>query len=166
MRPMPSQQLDPRIKNVWRISALITVALIYICCAAPFLIGIVVAGDSEPMDWACWVIATETILAVLAVVLFVVVLPPLRYIRWRYQLDPDFLDIAKGIIWRQRCVIPFIRVQNTDTQQGPIMRAFHLSSVTVSTAAGNHQIPGIDIEQADALRDKAAEFARIAREDV
>lgn len=164
MRPAPSQQLDPRIKNVWRISALITTVIVYACCALPFLL--VGLFSAEEAGWAYMLVAAETALAVIALVVFVVVLPPLRYIRWHYQLDPGFLDISKGIVWRQRCVIPFIRVQNTDTQQGPIMRAFHLSSVTVSTAAGNHQIPGIDIEQADALRDKAAEFARIAREDV
>jgi membrane protein YdbS with pleckstrin-like domain len=39
-------------------------------------------------------------------------------------------------------------------------------SVTVSTAAGRHEIPGLDIATAEALRDKAAELARLAREDV
>ncbi len=163
MRPLPSQQLDPRIKTVWRISAIVTTAIVYVCCAVPFML---VGSFADDAGWAWMLVAVETVLAVLSVVAFAVVLPPLRYIRWRYQLDPEFLDISQGIIWRKRFVVPFIRVQNTDTQQGPIMRAFHLSSVTVSTAAGNHQIPGVDIEQADALRDKAAEFARMAREDV
>ncbi len=163
MRPMPSQKLDPRIKNVWRISALATIVLVYACCAIPFLL---VQAFADEGDWVGVLVAVETVVALAAVVAFVVVLPPIRYARWRYQLDPEFLDIARGIVWRKRFVVPFIRVQNTDTEQGPVMRAFHLASVTVSTAAGNHQIPGIDIEQADELRDKAAEFARIAREDV
>ena len=50
--------------------------------------------------------------------------------------------------------------------QGPILRAFGLSSVTVATAAGEHEIPGLGIEEADVLRDRAAELARLAREDV
>ena len=99
-------------------------------------------------------------------VLCVVLLPPIRYARWRYELTPDYLDIARGIFWRKRFVIPFIRVQNTDTRQGPILRAFGLSSVTVATAAGEHEIPGLGIEEADVLRDRAAELARLAREDV
>ena len=81
-------------------------------------------------------------------------------------MSSDFLDIAKGIIWKKRYIIPFIRVQNTDTKQGPILRAFRLASVTVSTAAGSHEIPGLDMEEAENVRDSAAEFARIAREDV
>ena len=102
----------------------------------------------------------------LCLVVWLVVLPPIRYARWRYQLSDDYLDIAKGIIWRKRFIIPFIRVQNTDTRQGPIQRAFGLSSVTVATAAGEHEIPGLASEVAEQLRDKAAELARIAQEDV
>ena len=100
------------------------------------------------------------------IVVFLVVLPPIRYVRWRYELHDDYLDIAKGIIWRKRYIIPFIRVQNTDTRQGPILRAFGLSSVTVATAAGEHVIPGLANDVADQVRDRAAELARIAREDM
>ena len=103
---------------------------------------------------------------VLCLVLCLVVLPPVRYARWRYQLSDDYLDIARGIVWRKRFIIPFIRVQNTDTRQGPIQRAFGLASATVATAAGEHEIPGLASEVADQLRDKAAELARIAQEDV
>ena len=46
------------------------------------------------------------------------------------------------------------------------MRAFGLSSVTVATAAGEHEIPGLETSVAEELRDRAAEFARIAQEDV
>ena len=163
MRPAPSQKLDPKVKNVWRISAVIWTVILYVICTAPF--ALMAAADLD-MDWAGLVALIETAVFVVAFIVFVVVVPPLRYLRWSYQLDPEFLDIEKGIIWRERTIIPFIRVQNTDTQQGPLMRAFHVSVVTISTAAGEHQIPGVDADQAAALRDKAAEFARIAREDV
>lgn len=163
MRPAPSQKLDPKVKNVWRISAVIWTVIIYAVCTVPFAIMGAVGDD---MDWASLVALIETAVFVVAFIVFAFVVPPLRYIRWSYQLDPEFLDIEKGIIWRERTIIPFIRVQNTDTQQGPLMRAFHVSAVTISTAAGEHQIPGVDESQAAALRDKAAEFARIAREDV
>lgn len=103
--------------------------------------------------------------AVLLVV-FLFAVTPLRYIRWHYELRPDFLELKYGIIWRKHIVVPFIRAQNTDTKQGPILRAFGLASVTVSTAAGSMEIPGLLTEEADSVRDRAAEFARLAREDV
>lgn len=162
MRDLPANQLDPRIKNVWRITDAIWIVAVFLCCAAPFAVMALV----EPEPWMTTVLAAEAVAFAALLVLFVVVLPPIRYLRWRYELSPEYLDIARGIVWRKRFVIPFIRVQNTDTRQGPVMRAFGLSSVTVSTAAGAHEIPGLDAAAADALRDRAAELARLAREDV
>ncbi|WP_165062382.1 PH domain-containing protein [Adlercreutzia sp. ZJ154] len=162
MRELPSSQLDPRIKSVWRINDAIWIVVSFLCCFVPFAIVAAV----EPASWVFMVLAVEAIVFLALLVIFLIVLPPIRYMRWRYQLNDDFLDIAKGIVWRKRYVIPFIRVQNTDTRQGPILRAFGLSSVTVATAAGEHEIPGINTEHAEQLRDRAAELARIAREDV
>lgn len=162
MRELPVNQLDPKIKSVWRISDAIWITLALLCCVVPFVIGAIV----EPARWVF--VTIGVLLAVFAVmyVVCLVVLPPIRYARWRYELSPDYLDIAKGIVWRKRYIIPFIRVQNTDTRQGPILRAFGLASVTVSTAAGEHAIPGLCFDEAEQLRDRAAELARIAREDV
>lgn len=163
MLDFPSQRLDPKIKSVWRISDTVWIAIVYLCCAFPFLL----IGAIDPAEtWAFFIFICFTILFAALLIIFVVVLPPVRYARWRYELTKDYLDIAKGIIWRKRYIIPFIRVQNTDTKQGPVLRAFKLASVTVSTAAGSHEIPGLDNALADEVRDRAAEFARLAREDV
>ncbi|MCI8340150.1 MAG: PH domain-containing protein [Eggerthellaceae bacterium] len=163
MKEPPSEHLDPRIKSVWRINDALSVALLAIVFIVPFALVGVLADDAS---WAFIVVLAEVVAAIVALVLVVAVVPPIRYARWRYELSPEYLDIACGIIWRKRYVIPFIRVQNTDTQQGPILRAFGLSSVTVATAAGDHHIPGVDNATAELLRDKAAELARLAREDV
>ena len=162
MNGTPQSKLDPRVKNVWRVNDTIWIVLGYLCCAAPFAICAAV----EPAPWALAAAAVLSAAAAVLLVVFLVVLPPIRYVRWRYELHDDYLDIAKGIIWRKHYIVPFIRVQNTDTRQGPILRAFGLSSVTVATAAGEHVIPGLANDIADRVRDRAAELARIAREDM
>ena len=162
MREKPSTPLDPRIKNVWRINESLWIAICWLVAVGIFAL----IGLDEDVDWAPLAMGVTTVVFAVAAVLFVGVLPAIRYARWRYELTPDFLDIQLGIIWRKRFIIPFIRVQNTDTKQGPILRAFGLSSVTVSTAAGSHEIPGLDQQVAEEVRDRAAELARIAREDV
>lgn len=159
---IPEKQLDPKIKNVWRASDAVWVTLAFLCFFLPFAIGAAI----DPATWVFVVLGVLAALYAVALVLVLVVLPPVRYARWRYELSEDYLDIERGIIWRKHFVIPFIRVQNTDTRQGPILRMFGLSSVTVSTAAGEHAIPGLAQEEAERMRDRAAEFARLAREDV
>ncbi|MCL2529244.1 MAG: PH domain-containing protein [Coriobacteriia bacterium] len=162
MKELPKNQLSPKIKRVWRLNDLIWLTLTFLLCAVIF--GAVYLASLEL--WSLIVALIMLALYVLGIIIFVVVIPPIRHIRWRYEVNEDFLDIARGIIWKRRFIIPFIRVQHTDTHQGPILRAFKLSSVTVSTAAGNHSIPGLDCETAEQLRDRAAELARIAQEDV
>lgn len=162
MKELPKNQLSPKIKFVWRINDTIWLTF-------TFLFLLLIFGNVAALAFPAWVSTTLIAIAVLYVVCLIVwwfVLTPIRFVRWRYELSSDFLDIAKGIIWRKRYIIPFVRVQNTDTRQGPILRAFGLSSVTVSTAAGGHEIPGLQNELAEQLRDKAAELARIAQEDV
>ncbi len=162
MKELPKNQLSKKIKSVWRLSDSIWLTLTFLCLAVPFLIVYLVLHTF----WSLAVLLAVAILYVVLLIFFLAVLTPIRYLRWRYELSDDFLDIARGIIWRKRYIIPFIRVQNTDTQQGPVLRAFKLASVTISTAAGNHTIPGLDNEIAEQLRDRAAELARIAQEDV
>lgn len=163
MREMPAQKLNPKMKAVWRINDLIWISVCALPCIIPFAI---VAAAMPGEAWALTLALVLLTIYVALIVVFAVVLPPVRYARWRYELTEDYLDIAKGIIWRRRYIVPFIRVQNTDTRQGPILRAFKLSNVTVSTAAGSHVIPGLAVEEAEVLRDRAAELARLAREDV
>lgn len=163
MRPLPQNKLNPKVKSVWRISDALLITAAYLLCVFAFPI---VALADPTAGWAWVVAAVMTAVWAVALVAMVVVLSPLRYMRWRYEVGKNELDIARGIIWRTRSVIPFVRVQNTDTKQGPILRAFGLASVTVATAAGEHEIPGLAFEEADVLRDRIAMQARLAQEDV
>ena len=163
MKELPENELDPRVKNVWRINDATWITILFLCFLIPVLI---MRGRPALQDTADMLLIVVLVCYAAFMIVWLVILPPIRYIRWRYQVSGEYLDIAKGIIWRNRIVIPFIRVQNTDTRQGPILRAFGLASVTVSTAAGEHEIPGLDAQAAEKLRDRAAELARIAREDV
>ena len=160
MKEMPANQLDPRVKAVWRFNDALWITVIGLAvgfCLAPIMM---IPGVGV---WPLYIFAA---CMVVIYIVWLVVLPPIRYARWRYEVSEDYLDIAKGIVWRKRYTIPFIRVQNTDTRQGPILRTFKLASVTVATAAKEHVIPGLEFDTAEQLRDRAAELARLAREDV
>lgn len=164
MRGRPEFKLDPRIKTVWRISDVIVITIIFACVA---LVGVIAwLVDETTHFWSGPYCLICVLLFVVCLLLDLFAITPFRYSRWRYQLFPDFLEIENGIIWRKHVVVPFIRVQNTDTRQGPVLRAFGLASVMVSTAGASFEIPGLNADEADQVRDRAAELARIAREDV
>ncbi|MBP5313453.1 MAG: PH domain-containing protein [Eggerthellaceae bacterium] len=162
MQSQLKEKLNPKIKKVWAIASALWVFFMGAIFVVPFLFLYL----EENSQWSFILLLVFAALAVLSLIVAAFVLPSIRYIRWSYQVGNDFIEIKRGIWWRKHYMIPFIRVQNTDTKQGPLLRAFGLSDVTISTAAGEHTIPGLLNSEAEELRDRAAELARIAREDV
>ena len=70
MRPIPKNQLDPKIKNVWRISDAISLTVVYVCCAIGFFIAALVAPEEAAWAWivvgvmtAIWVVCLITVRA-------------------------------------------------------------------------------------------------------
>ena len=129
MRPIPENRLDRRIIRVWRISAVINVTIWSVLSlgivGALWLAGTMQTDSGLTTAAPALTIAFIVLLvgAVLFAVLFVGIMPKLRHLRWRYQVNPEEIDILKGIIWRDAIIVPLVRVQNVDTKQGPLMRA-------------------------------------------
>ncbi|TVQ67848.1 MAG: hypothetical protein EA360_01520 [Balneolaceae bacterium] len=92
--------------------------------------------------------------------------PYLTWKNWRYCVDEKEIDLKRGVIVKTRTLIPLSRVQHVDTRQGPLLRWFGLSTVTISTAATTHEIPALDSVIADRVRKKISTYARLAEEDV
>ncbi len=158
MRPDPSERIDGRAVTVWRIAGAVGALVPAIC--AGVLGGLAIAGFiSAPLG-----IAGAVALMVLGIVM-VAVIPKVRWIRWRYEVSEDEIYLRHGLWIRTRTLVPMTRVQHVDTKAGPLLRAFGLSSVTVATAGGEHEIPALSDEVADRLRDRIAVLARVT-EDV
>lgn len=165
MNPEPETRINPRIKNVWRINDSLWICLLAVFLLALFLV-LKSAGVPIPDEIFTMILAGIGLLWLVLMIILVGILPSIRYARWRFSITPEYVEISRGIFWRTRTVIPFIRVQNTDTHQGPVLRIWGLSSVSIATAAGEHVIPGLATDHAHELRNRAAELARLAREDV
>ncbi len=76
------------------------------------------------------------------------------------------IELEEGIFIKTRTLVPMIRVQHVDTNQGPILRKFKLASVVVHTAATAHEIPALEEDEAEELRFSISRLARVAEEDV
>ncbi|RAV08645.1 PH domain-containing protein [Paenibacillus contaminans] len=159
MQKEPMNGLDGKALLVWRWSGAISTLV-----SAAVLAALIVL--TVKFDWPVWISVVAGLLTVVEGLLVILVVPRLRLSRWRYEIREQEIDLLRGIVFRKRTVIPMVRVQHVDTQQGPLMRKYGLSSVTFSTAAGQHEIPALANEEADRVRIQIAELARVNDEDV
>ena len=90
----------------------------------------------------------------------------MRWKRWRYEIREQEIELQHGVFVIKRTLVPMVRVQHVDTKQGPILRKYHLSSVTVSTAATVHEIPALEMEEAEEIRISISKLAKVADDDV
>ncbi len=154
MKGEPARRLDPRAKTLWRITGALG--------TLPILLGGAFAS------WVLlWVRGAPPLLGILPVLgaaaLFavaVVVVPPLRWRRWRYEIREDEVDLQRGIVWISRTLVPLARIQHVDTQRGPLQRRFGLATIIFYTAAGPNQIPELSAPVAAGVRDRIAELTR------
>lgn len=160
MRPEPSHRINRQAIALWQIHGLIQTLFMAGVIASITLTAVLATGS--PL-WTCaFAILPITVYGILSVLVF----PRIRWRVWRYELDEHELDLQHGLLVVHRTLVPLVRVQHVDTVQGPIAKLFHLSAVTVSTAASTHEIPALSDDVADELRDRISAMARQAREQL
>ena len=166
MNELPANKLDPRIKTVWRIrfAVPITIVGIALIVAATLLNNSMMESAGENLGSLPYIVIV--ILLVVLYAIFLGILPTVRYRKWRYEITDDCLDIMKGGFFKKRrYLVPFIRIQDTDTRQDFLLGRFNLAAVTAATAANEHEVPGLAVDVAEQLRNRVAELAASARED-
>jgi membrane protein YdbS with pleckstrin-like domain len=86
----------------------------------------------------------------------------LRFRRWRFEIQDDALFLVRGVVTQVDTSVPYVRLQHTDTQRGPIERLVGLSSVVVYTAGtrgADIRIPGLRPDRATELREQLRDLA-------
>ena len=158
MSDLPSHRLDPRMLRVWYVSDAIGIAAVAVLAVVAWLIVHHLGGD------VFWVYLVAGVIEVICVV-DLLVSPRVEYATWRYDVTPTDVDLYHGVFTKKRVLVPLVRVQHVQTKQGPILRAHGLATVTISTAGESFEIPGLAEDDANELRDRVAELARLAKED-
>lgn len=169
MNQEPSTRIHKNAIKAWTVSALIISLLWFL----PILIylGIMFGenmnsfgGMLEGINWL--VFSSMLIISLTLYFLTGIFLPKIRWKRWKYDVSEKEVDMLRGIIIKKRTLVPINRVQHVDTRQGPIYRNFGLSSVTISTAATTHEIPALDDDTANELRNTISNLVRKVKGDV
>lgn len=106
-------------------------------------------------------------LTVLAMVLYIGIVPLWRYRVHRWEISPTAVYTRTGWLVQERRIAPISRVQTVDTYRGPLDRMFGLANVTVTTAssAGAVRIIALDAPVADAVVAQLTDIAALGAED-
>lgn len=117
-------------------------------------------------EWPVWLYAIYAAVVALAAFFLIYLFPKIRWQRWRYEVREQEIELQHGLFIVKRTLVPMVRVQHVDTEQGPILRKYDLSEISISTAATTHTIPALITEEADELRSRISVLARVAEDDV
>ncbi len=150
----PAHRVSPRAVPYWRINALIGDLIL----VAALGVGLYF----EP--WGLWWLPVAYVGVVVLAIVHVIVMPTFRFRVHRWEVNEVAIHTREGWLGRETRIAPINRVQTVDFSQGPLMRAFGLASLTVTTAsaAGPITITGLDAER---TRDLAAELTAITAAD-
>lgn len=155
----PAQRISRKALTLWRIYGAIQVGVTTLLVS-----GLIVAVLL--WNWPSWLLAIAAGVILLELLFSVWLIPSLRWKRWRYEVTDQDIELQYGILIIKRTLVPMIRVQHVDTEQGPLLRKYKLSTISISTAATVHKIPALDEQEAEDLRQSISSLARVAEEDV
>ncbi|MDQ0232495.1 PH domain-containing protein [Metabacillus malikii] len=159
MRQLPKNKISVKALTVWRLSAMIIAGVL-------LLVAIGAGVGIHLLEWPYYVTIIIAAVWLTYSIVTIFIIPKIKHRVWRYEVHEHEIDLQYGFFIVKRVLIPMVRVQHVDTHQGPLLRKHHLASIEISTAATTHEIPALDIEEAEALRDKISNLARVNDDDV
>lgn len=160
----PAHQVSPRAVTYWRISALIGAVVEWGISIALYVFAVPAMFDGPGRPW--WAVLL-LVVALVAPVIHVLVMPRLRYRIHRWEITPTAIHTRSGWVGIESRVAPLSRVQTVDSTQGALMRLFKLASLTVTTAsaAGPISIDCLDREVARRLVQELTEITGASEGD-
>lgn len=119
---------DPKLKPLW-FTILALVVIIYLGVAGLILYAVLINAP-EALSLATIILIVS--LAVWAVP--TVVWIPAFYRSLKYVITPSEIVVRKGVLWKRETTVPYHKVTDASTRQGPLERVFGLGRVIIHTA--------------------------------
>ncbi|MDU5107544.1 PH domain-containing protein [Clostridium sp.] len=90
-----------------------------------------------------------------------IVYPIIEYKQWRYTITKDKIEFTEGIFFIRKVIIPIIRIQHIQLNQGPINKILKLYNISIFTAGGQHKIPNIEVKKAEEISEYLKELINV-----
>lgn len=159
MRREPMYRIPKKGLTVWRLYGMMITGLL-------ILVGGIISFVTYKYEGPSYIYFIIIGVVLLIAFTCVCIFPNIRWKHWRYEVSEHEIEIQSGLFIVKKTLIPMVRVQHVDTTQGPILKKYDLSNISISTAATTHVIPMLNTEEADQLRARISELARVAEDDV
>ena len=153
----PDQKISEKEASVWRISSAITHAITLL------ILGTVIFLHHyyEWVEWIGYVLYVFIAIDFLYALYKIIIYPIYMQRTWRYRVDDEYIQMKYGVIDQEHVLVPMVKVLHVSTNQGPILRRYGLSTITIGTTASSHEIPALPNEEAEDLREKIAVLAKV-----
>lgn len=127
------QSLHPAARKIWVMRGFI---------ASFFLLGIPLTVGLAAEFWWLFIPAVPWVFYLL------VPGPVWEYAQWRYSVSERSIEIRHGVFFQKHTVVPVNRIEHMDIKQGPLLKKYGLSTLSITTASSTHDIPAIPTETA------------------
>lgn len=152
------QKLNKNAKKSWIIARLIgTLIVSSILIAVRIFIPKVI--DSYYKINVFFTIGIIILISILLINSFIY--PIIEYKQWRYIITNDKIEFTEGIYFVRKVIIPIIRIQHIQLNQGPINKFLNLYNISIFTAGGQHKIPNIDATKAEEISEYLKELIKM-----
>jgi membrane protein YdbS with pleckstrin-like domain len=150
----------PQLRTLYFIYLLLGILIGVLPWCVPLVLSIPRVSDNAP-----FIILFFLVLPLLAFLGFIACWIPRYYGTIRYKLTNDEVVWQRGVWFRQTGIVPYNRITNIDTIQGPISRMLGIAALRIQTAGYSGQQTRAEIgmngiEHFDALRALLMSFIR------
>src|SRR5699024_2239545 len=136
------------------------------------LFGLIIRGSLlfsvHYFDWVTWVgILLYIFLGILIIIMIyeLTIRPILLQQTWRYDIDDNYIQLKYGFINKHSLIIHILRVEYVNSNQGPILRYYNLSVLTIFIFTSTNQIPAIPVAEAEEIRDLIIYLAELDKNE-
>jgi len=148
--PLLENKLPETVKSVWKKTGLLTFFMFLALGAGIYA----VLTFFNLLNTGLQLAAIIYFAAALILFLLNFFLISYRYNYFRYEISTKEIIFQKGFIFRSITYVPFSRIQHIETEQGPFLRQEGLMELIIHTAATDHHIAGLSIEEAQKIRQR------------
>lgn len=147
----PDYVKTSRIAGLIGEGVILLAALAYLIIASrvgwTLIPGWIVLGLWIPSVWFTWYI------------------PSFTYKHFGFKVTDEQLELRSGWIWLSDTLVPMTRIQHVELESGPLLRKYELAKIKVVTAATTHVIEALNLEEAEELKQRIGELAKVVDTD-